>query len=142
MTMLVLGIVAASISGVFLSLQRSEAFARERTETLDRMRIAMDTMTKEVRQATALSATSDDDRLEMDTYVLGVSKHIVFGVTGDSLTRQVGSNPAVVIQEKLADADPAKPLFAYTFPPEGTVEDSQVVTVILRVHPPDRKSVV
>ncbi len=122
-------VVLGSILGVFQVVQRQTAFVKERSEALDSMRIAIDRMTKEIRQASLVEADSTPGRLEMTTYVLGVQKTIVYEVTGENLTRSVdGSSPAV-LQEDLVDPN----VFTYTGDDGGVI---QVVALALNVHPP------
>src|SRR5688500_18557559 len=47
----ILLVVMGSILGVFGVVQRQSAYVKDRSETLDTMRIAVDRMTKEIRQA-------------------------------------------------------------------------------------------
>jgi type II secretory pathway pseudopilin PulG len=139
-TMLIVGIVASSLMAVFISLQRSERFTQDRSEALDDMRVAMERMTKEIRQATSIDLTSGDSRIEMDAYVNGTSQHLIYEIVGEQLVRRVGaSGTAVVIASDLDVPYPAgETFFAYTFPDSGTVADAVVVSIRLRVHPPRR----
>lgn len=133
-TMLVVGLVAGSLMAIFVSLQRAQVFSDDRAQALASMRLVMERLTKEARQATAIASTSDFDTLEMDTYVLGASKHVVYTVSGSTLTRQQGSDPAVVIQKDLATVSASQPVFTYTY--TSTVSDTRLVAITLRVKPP------
>lgn len=128
MSMSLLVIVLASIMGVFQVVQRQTAFVKDRSETLDEMRIAVDRMTKEIRQASIVQPDSTPSRLEMTTYVLGVQKEIVYQAVGEELTRSVDGGSEVVLQEDLTDVN----VFSYTGDTGGVV---QVVALTLNVHP-------
>lgn len=128
MTVALLGVVLGGLLTVFESVQRSATFVQERSETLDEMRIALDQMTKEIRQAQEVETTSTASRIEMTSYILGVQKTIVYEVTGTTLTKNVGSAGAVPIQTHVADTN----LFTYTVDAGGVI---QLVTLDLQVHP-------
>lgn len=128
LTIFLLLIVVGSLVAVFESVQRSSAFVEERSQTLDRMRLAVDVMTKEIRQASVVDPASTASRLEMTTYVLDVEKTIVFEVTGENLTRSVDGGPPATIQENVNSST----LFSYTKDVGGVV---QLVAVNLQVHP-------
>lgn len=128
--MALLLVVTGTILLAYESTQRSEAFVRGRTATLDEMRITMNRMTKDARQASAVDTSSTGSRLEMDTYILGEPATVVYAVAGTALTRQVGNEPATVLQENLAS--PA--IFGYV----PSVAATEVVTMTMLVHPPDQ----
>lgn len=127
----ILLVVMGSILGVFGVVQRQSAFVKDRSETLDTMRIAVDRMTKEIRQARVVEpdGTSPATRFEMTTFLLGVEAEIVYAVVGDTLTRSVNGGTADVIQDDLVSTA----LFTYTGDTAGIV---QVVSFSLQVHPP------
>lgn len=129
----ILLVVMGSILGVFQVVQRQSAYVKDRSETLDSMRIAVDRMTKEIRQARVVEpdGTSPASRFEMTTFLLGVEADIVYAVAGDSLTRSVNGGTADVLQKNLASTS----LFTYTSDTSGVV---QVVSFSLTVHPPRR----
>jgi hypothetical protein len=116
-----------SLLTIFESVQRSAAFTENRSETLDSMRLTLDQMTKEIRQATSVSSTSTASRLEMDTYILGVTKQIVYEASGSELTRSVSGGTPVVMQDHVTSTD----VFTYT----DSVFSVQVVGLTLSVHP-------
>lgn len=130
-TVSLLLIVLGSILGIFQVVQRQTAYVKDRSEALDQMRIAVDRMTKEIRQARVIQVASTGERLEMTTYILGVEKDIVYEVTGENLTRSVEGGTPVVLQEDVAD----KNVFAYTGDTGGVI---QVVSLTLNVHPQRR----
>lgn len=120
-------LVVGSLLTVFASVQRSATFVQARSETLDGMRLAVDRMTKEIRQATSINEASTASRLEMDTYVLGTSRHIVYEATGTQITRSVDGGSSTVLQGELATSS----VFTYT----PSTSDVKVVTVTLSVRP-------
>lgn len=124
-------VVLGAIMGIFQVVQRQSAYVKDRSETLDTMRIAVDRMTKEIRQARVVEpdAATPTERFEMTTFLLGEEAEIVYAVVGETLTRSVNGGTAVVLQEDLAASD----LFTYTSDTAGTV---QVVSFALQVHPP------
>ena len=127
----ILLVVLGSILGVFQVVQRQSAYVKDRSETLDTMRIAVDRMTKEIRQARVVQpdGTAPASRFEMTTFLLGVEADIVYAVTGGSLTRSVNGGTADIVQKDLASTS----LFTYTSDTSGVV---QVVSFSLTVHPP------
>lgn len=126
-TMGILLIVMGALLGVFASAQRTQAFATNRSETLDEMRLAMDQMTKDIRQATAIDASSGASRIEMDTYVLGTTEHVIYEASGTTLTRSIGASTSAPLQTRLTTTA----IFIYT----PAVTGAQVVTITLRVTP-------
>lgn len=129
--MTILLVVLASLLAVFQVVQRQTAFVQNRSETLDTMRIAVDRMTKEIRQARIIDPASTATHLEMTTYVLGVEEDIVYTVDGESLSRSVGGGSPKVLQDDLSDSN----IFVYTSDAGGVI---QVVALTLSVHPPRR----
>jgi prepilin-type N-terminal cleavage/methylation domain-containing protein len=133
-TVTLLAIVLGALLTVFESVQRSAAFVQNRSEALDSMRIVVDEMTKEIRQATSVSPSSTASMLDMNTYVLGVTKHIVYEASGSQLTRRVNGGTAVVIQTRMTSTD----LFIYT----DSVFNVELVGITLSVNPLNRPDTV
>lgn len=128
-TLTLLLVVVGAVLGVFESVQRSAAFVEARSEALDSMRLVMDSMTKEIRQATVVDPASTASKLTMNTYFLGVQKTVVYEVTGENLTRRFQGGSAQILQDNISTAG----LFAYTTDAGGVV---QLVALDLQVHPP------
>jgi type II secretory pathway pseudopilin PulG len=124
-------VVLGAMMGIFQVVQRQSAYVKDRSETLDTMRIAVDRMTKEIRQARVVDPdpVAPAERFEMTTFLLGEEADIVYAVIGDTLTRSVNGGTAVVLQDDLA----ASNLFTYT---ADTADIVQVVSFSLQVHPP------
>lgn len=126
-TVALLSIVLGAMLTIFESVQRSTAFVQNRSETLDSMRLVVDQITKEIRQATSVSASSTISYLDMTTYVLGVSKRIEYQASGTTLTRSVDGAPAVAVQTDLTSTS----LFTYT----DSVSNVALISLNLSVHP-------
>lgn len=133
-TMSLLTIVLVSLLTIFTSVQRSTAFVQNRSEALDEMRLVIDQMTKEIRQATSVSASSTSTMIDMQTYVLGVSKRIVYQASTTGLTRSVNGGTAQLLASNLASFD----VFSYT----NSVTSVQLVGMTLQVHPKFRPDTV
>ena len=74
--LLVVGVV---ILQTLDSVTRSQAYQADRTESLDSMRLVLNTMTKELRQATAVDdASSTASYISFTTYVHGVSHRVQY----------------------------------------------------------------
>jgi type II secretory pathway component PulJ len=121
-------VVLGGLLTVFESVQRSATFVQERSETLDEMRIALNQMTKEIRQAQEVKTTSTASRLEMTTYVLGTQKTIVYEVLGETLRKTINTAAAAPIQSNVVSTS----LFTYTTDSAGVI---QLVRLDLEVHP-------
>jgi hypothetical protein len=124
--MSLLTIVLVSLLTIFMSVQRSTAFVQNRSEALDQMRLVIDQMTKEIRQATYISPNSIASRIEMTTYVMGVSKTVVYQAS-TSLTRRVNGGTTQILADHLASTN----VFTYT----DSVFSVQLVGMKLQVHP-------
>lgn len=125
--MSLLTIVLVSLLTIFTSVQRSTAFVQNRSEALDEMRLVIDQMTKEIRQATFVSPSSTASRIEMTTYLLGVSKQVVYEATATGLKRSVDGGTAHVLATDLATTS----VFTYT----DLVTSVELVGMTLQVHP-------
>jgi hypothetical protein len=111
---------------IFTSVQRSTAFVQNRSEALDEMRLVIDQMTKEIRQATFVNPTSTASRIAMTTYLLGVPKQVVYQA-GTTLTRSVDGGTAQILASDLASTN----VFTYT----DAVTNVTLVGMTLQVHP-------
>lgn len=120
-------LVAGGILSVFLTVQRSEVFVSDRAQALDDMRIAMSTLSKDIRQAEAVAETSTASRLEITTFVGGARATVVYEAAGDTVTRAQDGGTAVIILRRLVNTS----VFTYT----PSVADAKIVTVSLEVEP-------
>lgn len=127
-------VVVGSLLTVFESVQRTQMFAQERSQTLDDMRLALDRITKETRQASSVAATSTASVLDMQTYVNGTPTHVVYEASGSALTRaDAGGSPVPILSNLNSTA-------VFTYAP--AVDGAQVVTITLNVHPARRPDTV
>jgi hypothetical protein len=123
---LVLGVIYASFDGVM----KSEAYSSDRTSALDDMRLALNRMTRELRQASAVNEpVSTSSRIEFDSYGGGASRHVVYQVTGTDLTRSVNGGSATTVLRRVVSPD----VFVYVDAPP--VPGAQWVRINLQVHP-------
>jgi prepilin-type N-terminal cleavage/methylation domain-containing protein len=123
----IMAILSFAILGVFVSTQRADTFARERSESLDEMRITLTRMTKDIRQASDVRSATPASRIEMDTYVNGVERVVVYEATGATVTRSEDGSTPVVIQNDVASSS----LFTY----EPSLADAAIVKIVLSVEP-------
>jgi len=130
-TSTLLMIVLMVIYGAFDQVVKSQAYEADRSESLDGMRITLNRMTRELRQASSVDETaSTSSNLVFDTYGRTGPRHVVYSVSGTSLTRKVGNGNAVTVQKSLDSAT----LFTYVDAPP--VPGAQWVQINLRVRPP------
>lgn len=93
----------------FVSVQRTTTRQEQRSHTTDDVRLAMDRITKEVRQAETIRSGSSTSVLDMDTFINGVATRVTYTASGTTLTRTVGSTTQTVLT-RLSSITP----FAYT----------------------------
>jgi type II secretory pathway component PulJ len=124
--LIVLGVIAASLDQVVMA----ESYTSDRTNSLDAMRLTLNRMTREIRQASSIDEpVSTPSRMEFDTYGSTGARHVVYNAVGTVLTRQVNSGSAVKVLSGLASTN----IFTYvTAPP---VPGAQWVLINLRVRP-------
>ena len=125
--MMLFGIVISVIFAMLINTQKSESFARTRGETLDELRVTMDRMTKELRQATSVVGMPTPSHVEFMTYENGTVADVTYDATGTTLTRKIGASPATTIESGLTTTS----LFTYVPSPST----SQVVDIALVVRP-------
>lgn len=127
MTTMVLGLVVGAMLSAFSSIQRAAARESSRSQTTDELRLAMDRMTKDIRQAIEIRAGSGLSYLEMDTFIDGVQARVIYDATsGTHLTRSVDGS-SVRLLERLQSTD------VFLYAPE--VLDATVVTITLVSKP-------
>jgi prepilin-type N-terminal cleavage/methylation domain-containing protein len=119
-TMLVMSIVTAAFLAVFSRALTDTGTVELRRDYLNDMRFAMETMTKQVRQATLLD-TQLPDYLGMDTFVNGNEHHIHYQVVGTDLQKQVDGGSWFTILSDLTSSS----VFTYTTV-DGTVQQVQI----------------
>ena len=125
--LLVVGVV---ILQTLDSVTRSQAYQADRTESLDSMRLVLNTMTKELRQATAVDdATSTASHISFTTYVHGVSRRVQYTASAGTLTRRLDTGASITVQTGLATDS----IFSYQSAPPVT--GAQWVKIVLQVKP-------
>lgn len=129
-------LVLMSVLSALDSVSGAQAYQADRTQNLDNMRGVLNTMTKELRQATAVSDTSTASSLTFSTSINGVSTQIVYTVTGTGttriLTKQMGSAAAYTA---LAHLDPDQTTAVFTYVIADNVTGIQWVKIDLEVSP-------
>ena len=122
--MMVVGVVSSG----FLSVQRAERFAQGRTTSLDALQSTLARMTKDLRQTVSVDPSSTASRLEVQTYVQGRLRDVVFEVqaSGD-LVRSVDGGGGLLMQEGVLD--PA----VFTYLP--AIDAPESVEINLLLHP-------
>ncbi len=131
-TVAVLTLVVGSLLNVFVSAQRSQSYVTDRSEALDNLRLGMDRMSKEIRQATVVSAASTSTTLTITTYVNGVSEIVTWRVSGSTLERVAPSGTVLAVLSRVV----AGPVFTYS----PSVAGPLVIRVLLRMTPPKSPS--
>ena len=125
--LLVVGVV---ILQTLDSVTRSQAYQADRTESLDSMRLVLNTMTKELRQATAVDdASSTASYISFTTYVHGVSHRVQYTASAGTLTRRLDTGASITVQTGLATDS----IFSYQSAPPVT--GAQWVKIVLQVKP-------
>jgi Tfp pilus assembly protein PilW len=108
------------------SVQRSEAFTRGRTAAMDNMRVSLNRITKDIRQANDINGTPTASHLDIDTFVNGTPAHIVYDVTGGTITRKVNGGAAVVMHKELTqDA-------IFTYEPDADAPDTVKIELVVK----------
>jgi type II secretory pathway pseudopilin PulG len=124
-TVSLLGIVIGALLMSFLSMQKSESFAADRTNTLDDMRVSMSRLTREMRQGSDIVGTPTASNLTVDTYIDGAQHSVHYVASGTTLTRSVDGGAAIPLQRDLASTN----VFTYSDETPG------IVTITLEVTP-------
>ena len=109
-TAAVMGIVVAAVMSVWVRGQSESSTVYSRRNDLNDMRIAMQVMTKDLRQAAKVH-TNTASTLDVDTYVNGVKHRIAYAGSGANLTRTVDGGAARNLLSTLANTN----VFTYSF---------------------------
>jgi type II secretory pathway component PulJ len=129
-TVSLLMVVGVVILQTLDSVTRSQAYQADRTESLDSMRLVLNTMTKELRQATAVDdAASTASHVSFTTYVHGVSRRVQYTASAGTLTRRLDAGASITVQTGLATDS----IFSYQSAPPVT--GAQWVKIVLQVKP-------
>jgi Tfp pilus assembly protein PilW len=113
-TALLMVVLLAAFSS-FDTVSKSQAFQADRSVMINDMRNALNKMTKELRQATAVTdpGATPSGTLTYVSYINGASTTVTYTVTGTcttgtptcNLTRKVGSGTAFTVLKRLTSAD-------------------------------------
>jgi type II secretory pathway component PulJ len=124
-TAAVMAIVAAAVMSVWLRGQTESDTIYARRNDLNDMRLAMQLMTKDLRQAGAVH-TDTASTIDVETYVNGVKHRVAYTASGTTLTRSVDGVAAQRLLSNLANTN----LFTYSF--VGTTLHQ--ITILLTVN--------
>jgi hypothetical protein len=123
--LVVFGVIYEALDNVV----QAETYATDRTDSLDSMRLGLNEMTRELRQAAGVDDTSTASQIDFETYSSGAAEHVTYRAVGTTLTRQAGANAPVPVLQGLASTS----VFTYvTAPP---VPGAQWVRINLQVRP-------
>lgn len=119
-------IVCTAMMSVFAGVQRSTLRQTARSESTDDVRLAMERLTKEIRQ-TALVRSGTASTLDVDTYLNGVLTRVRYAASGTILTRTSGSGSALTLLSRLTSTS------IFTYAPDAI--RPSVIAVALQVRP-------
>lgn len=125
--LMVVGVVLIQTLDTFT---RSQAYQADRTQSLDSMRLVLNGMTKELRQATAVDDTnSTASHISFTTYIKGITHTVTYDATGTTLQRRLDAGAWIPVQTGLATTS----IFTYQSAPP--VPGAQWVRIVLQVKP-------
>src|SRR5258708_1111835 len=119
-------IVMTAILTAFSVVQTASVRESARSEESDSVRVAMERLTKEVRQAIDVRAGSTSSFLDIDTFVSGAETHVSYTASGTTLTRTSGGFTTTML-ERLASTS------VFSYDPDVTAPS--VVTITLGAKP-------
>jgi prepilin-type N-terminal cleavage/methylation domain-containing protein len=129
-TVSLLAIIGLVLIQTLNAFTRAEAYQADRTQSLDSMRLVLNGMTKELRQATAVDdANSTASHIVFTTYVRGVPRTITYDAGTGVLKRRLDAGAWITVQTGLATTS----IFSYQSAPP--VPGAQWVRIILQVKP-------
>ena len=119
-------LVLAAATVMLTSYVHEDAFEIARTDAQTNMRVVMNQMTKEIREANSILPGSTTTSLSMSTPVNGVNTSVTYTISGTYLRRaQSGSSPIVVTRIALGTG--------FSYVPDAAT--AQRVPIHLAVHP-------
>jgi Tfp pilus assembly protein PilW len=125
-TLSVFLIVATAMYTLFAVVQRTTIRQDARNQVTGEMRIAMERLTKEIRQASVVHADSTDAVLHIDTYENDVATTTTWTAAGTTLTRTEGTSSQLLVDGLLSTS-----IFAYSPTTTGATD----ITITLRARP-------
>ena len=124
-TTLLMVVMTAILTG-FEVVQKASVRESSRSEETDQVRLTMEQLTKEIRQASDVRAGSSTSYLDIDTYINGSSIHVTYSASGTTLTRSA-NGVTLTLLDRLSTTS----LFSY----DPSVTDPSVITVTLQASP-------
>lgn len=126
-TALVLVVIGATLTSLE-SATNAQAFQTDRSTSLASMRITLNRMTKELRQASAIdTSASSASAMTFSTYLESVQHTLTYSASGTQLTRAIDGGTAVPVLQHLSSTQ------IFTTITGGTAQDIQWVGIKLRV---------
>jgi Tfp pilus assembly protein PilW len=99
-------LVILSVLGAFDQVSKSQAFQADRSAALGDMRNVINRMTRDLRQATAITdCGTNSSAVSYTTYVNGSPTDVAYSVSGATLTRQEGSGNPFPVLKSLASSE-------------------------------------
>jgi prepilin-type N-terminal cleavage/methylation domain-containing protein len=140
-TVALLAVVLGVVFDSLIQMQSSESFQEDRSTSLDSMRLTLNQMTRDLRQAASINeATATTSHLEFTTYKLNeatpTTEDVTYNATGTTLTRKVDNGVARPVITNLQSTN----LFTYTPAPMTT--GVQWVAINLAIVPKNAPSTV
>lgn len=123
----VMGLVVASMLSLFAGVQRTAARETSRSQTTDQVRVALDRIAKDVRQALSIDPSSTGSLLEMQTLIDGVEHTVAYDGTGANLLTRSVDGTEVTLLERMTITT------VFTYSPD--VLDPSVVTIHVTARP-------
>jgi type II secretory pathway component PulJ len=124
-TTLLMIVMTAILTG-FEVVQKASVRESSRSEETDTVRLAMEQMTKDIRQASDVRAGSSASFLDIDTYLNGIAMHVSYTASGTTLKR-TANGVTLTLLSRLSTTS----LFSY----DPSVITPSVVTVTLEASP-------
>jgi Tfp pilus assembly protein PilV len=119
-------VVITAILTSFEVVQKASVRESSRSEETDSVRLAMEQMTKEIRQAADVRAGSSASFLDIDTYINGNATHVSYTASGTTLTR-TANGVTLPLLTRLSTTS----LFSY----DPSVTDPSVITITIQDSP-------
>lgn len=119
-------VVITAILTSFEVVQKASVRESSRSEETDSVRLAMEQMTKEIRQAADVRAGSSSSFLDIDTYINGTATHVSYTASGTTLTR-TANGVTLPLLTRLSTTS----LFSY----DPSVTDPSVITITIQDSP-------
>ena len=123
-------LVILTVLGAFDQVSKSQAFQADRTASIDDMRNALNKMTRDLRQATAITdCGSDAATVDFTTYVNGSPTAVSYTVSGTTLQRKQGAGSYFTVLKNMASSE------VFTCTSATDVTGVQWVDIDLKVTP-------